>query len=52
MQDLTLIQDDDTMHLRRPEPHLRTSASGLETVDDSGNNSALLLFHQGSCQRA
>ncbi|XP_028574398.2 receptor expression-enhancing protein 2 isoform X1 [Podarcis muralis] len=37
MQDLTLIRDDDTVHLRSPEPRMRTSATGqLETVDDSG----------------
>ncbi|XP_054833295.1 receptor expression-enhancing protein 2 [Eublepharis macularius] len=37
MQDLTLIRDDDTVHLRSPEPRLRTSTTGLlETVDDSG----------------
>ncbi|XP_077182258.1 receptor expression-enhancing protein 2 isoform X3 [Paroedura picta] len=36
MQDLTLIRDDDTVHLRNPEPRLRTSTTGLlETVDDS-----------------
>nr|XP_056720007.1 receptor expression-enhancing protein 2 isoform X2 [Euleptes europaea] len=37
MQDLTLIRDDDTVHLRSPEPRLRTATTGLlETVDDSG----------------
>ncbi|XP_060096090.1 receptor expression-enhancing protein 2 isoform X2 [Heteronotia binoei] len=37
MQDLTLIRDDDTVHLRSPEPRLHTSTTGLlETVDDSG----------------
>ncbi|XP_061477955.1 receptor expression-enhancing protein 2 [Rhineura floridana] len=39
MQDLTLIRDDDTVHLRSPEPHKRTSATGLlETVDNSGTS--------------
>ncbi|XP_048345832.1 receptor expression-enhancing protein 2 [Sphaerodactylus townsendi] len=39
MQDLTLIRDDDTVHLRSPEPRLHTSATGLlETVDDSGTS--------------
>ncbi|XP_078241658.1 receptor expression-enhancing protein 2 isoform X3 [Pogona vitticeps] len=37
MQDLTLIRDDDAVHLRSPEPHMRTSPTGLlETIDDSG----------------
>ncbi|KAM6468757.1 receptor expression-enhancing protein 2 isoform 2-T2 [Liasis olivaceus] len=37
MQDLTLIRDDDTMHLRSPESNMHTSAKGhLETIDDSG----------------
>ncbi|KAH0629958.1 hypothetical protein JD844_012456, partial [Phrynosoma platyrhinos] len=37
MQDLTLIRDDDTVHLRSPESHMHTSTTGLlETVDDSG----------------
>ncbi|XP_026581809.1 receptor expression-enhancing protein 2 [Pseudonaja textilis] len=37
MQDLTLIRDDDTMHLQSPESHMHTSSKGhLETIDDSG----------------
>ncbi|XP_053148620.1 receptor expression-enhancing protein 2 isoform X4 [Hemicordylus capensis] len=37
MQDLTLIRDEDTVHLRSPEPRMRPSTTGLlETVDDSG----------------
>ncbi|XP_075712833.1 receptor expression-enhancing protein 2 isoform X2 [Rhinoderma darwinii] len=29
MQDLTLIQDDDAVHLQSPEPRLRSASSGL-----------------------
>ncbi|KAJ7316627.1 hypothetical protein JRQ81_002789 [Phrynocephalus forsythii] len=37
MQDLTLIRDDDAVHLRSPEPHMCASTAGLlETIDDSG----------------
>uniref|UniRef100_A0A8C4Y3U2 Receptor expression-enhancing protein n=1 Tax=Gopherus evgoodei TaxID=1825980 RepID=A0A8C4Y3U2_9SAUR len=36
MQDLTLIRDEDTVHLRSPKPQLRTSTSGFETIEDSG----------------
>nr|XP_006121705.1 receptor expression-enhancing protein 2 isoform X6 [Pelodiscus sinensis] len=36
MQDLTLIRDEDTMHLQSPKAQLRTSTSGLlETIEDS-----------------
>uniref|UniRef100_A0A452J354 Receptor expression-enhancing protein n=1 Tax=Gopherus agassizii TaxID=38772 RepID=A0A452J354_9SAUR len=35
MQDLTLIRDEDTVHLRSPKPQLRTSTSGFETIEDS-----------------
>ncbi|KAM9129310.1 receptor expression-enhancing protein 2 isoform 2-T3 [Pangshura tecta] len=35
MQDLTLIRDEDTVHLRSPKPQLRTSISGLDTIEDS-----------------
>ncbi|XP_073412991.1 receptor expression-enhancing protein 2 isoform X2 [Dendrobates tinctorius] len=35
MQDLTLIQDDDAVHMHSPEPRLRSSSSGLvETIMD------------------
>ncbi|XP_056430616.1 receptor expression-enhancing protein 2 isoform X2 [Hyla sarda] len=30
MQDLTLIQDDDAVHLQSPEPRLRSASSGVE----------------------
>lgn len=51
MQDLTLIRDDDTMHLRSPESRMRTSATGLlETVDDSGNGNPLMLFQESRYQ--
>ncbi|XP_066471833.1 receptor expression-enhancing protein 2 [Tiliqua scincoides] len=46
MQDLTLIRDDDTMHLRSPESRKRTSATGLlETVDDSGEEISVSQRH-------
>ncbi|XP_069829120.1 receptor expression-enhancing protein 2 isoform X3 [Dendropsophus ebraccatus] len=39
MQDLTLIQDDEAVHLQSPEPRLRSASSGLvETVVDQGKN--------------
>ncbi|XP_068133101.1 receptor expression-enhancing protein 2 isoform X2 [Hyperolius riggenbachi] len=35
MQDLTLIQDDDAVHMQNPEPRLRSASSGLvETIAD------------------
>lgn len=43
MQDLTLIQDDDAVHLQSPEPRLRSASSGLvETIVEqaSSNGSA------------
>lgn len=47
MQDLTLIRDDDAVHLRSPEPHTRTSATGLlETIDDSGIRNQFLLVQE------
>ncbi|XP_066573190.1 receptor expression-enhancing protein 2 [Amia ocellicauda] len=37
MQDLTLIHDEEDMHLRSSDPRLRSSAaSQLDSVDDSG----------------
>lgn len=37
MQDLTLIRDEDTVHLRSHEPQLHPPAgSRLETIEDSG----------------
>ncbi|KAM3924123.1 receptor expression-enhancing protein 2 isoform 2-T2 [Leptodactylus fuscus] len=38
MQDLTLIQDEDTVHLQSPEPRLRSASSGLvETLVDQAS---------------
>ncbi|XP_019361552.1 PREDICTED: receptor expression-enhancing protein 2 [Gavialis gangeticus] len=38
MQDLTLIRDEDGVHLRSPEPRLHPSGGGLlETIDDSAS---------------
>ncbi|XP_063303312.1 receptor expression-enhancing protein 2 isoform X1 [Pelobates fuscus] len=35
MQDLTLIQDNDAVHMQSPEPRLRSASSGLvETIAD------------------
>ncbi|PIO26893.1 hypothetical protein AB205_0128410 [Aquarana catesbeiana] len=35
MQDLTLIQEDDAVHLQSPEPRLRSASSGLvESIVD------------------
>ncbi|MBN3301192.1 REEP2 protein, partial [Amia calva] len=40
MQDLTLIHDEEDMHLRSSDPRLRSSAaSQLDSVDDSGARS-------------
>ncbi|XP_032642018.1 receptor expression-enhancing protein 2 isoform X2 [Chelonoidis abingdonii] len=41
MQDLTLIRDEDTVHLRSPKLQLRTSTSGLETIEDSGEEASV-----------
>uniref|UniRef100_A0A4W3K6U4 Receptor expression-enhancing protein n=2 Tax=Callorhinchus milii TaxID=7868 RepID=A0A4W3K6U4_CALMI len=39
MQDLTLIRDEDTLHLRSPESLMRTSTGNiLETINDSDVN--------------
>ncbi|XP_053148618.1 receptor expression-enhancing protein 2 isoform X2 [Hemicordylus capensis] len=49
MQDLTLIRDEDTVHLRSPEPRMRPSTTGLlETVDDSGEEVSASQRHNGS----
>ncbi|KAJ6667827.1 hypothetical protein lerEdw1_016148 [Lerista edwardsae] len=46
MQDLTLIRDDDTVHLRSHESRMHTSATGLlETVDDSGEEVSVSQRH-------
>lgn len=37
MQDLTLIRDEDTVHMRSHEPQLHPSGGSLlETIEDSG----------------
>ncbi|XP_051869656.1 receptor expression-enhancing protein 2-like isoform X2 [Pristis pectinata] len=37
MQDLTLLRDEDSIHLRSTDPHMRMSTSNiLETISDSG----------------
>ncbi|XP_072923895.1 receptor expression-enhancing protein 2 isoform X2 [Hemitrygon akajei] len=37
MQDLTLLRDEDSVHLRSPDPRMRTSTGNLlETISDSG----------------
>ncbi|NXX39787.1 REEP2 protein, partial [Tricholaema leucomelas] len=38
MQDLTLIRDEDTMHMRSHEPQLHPASAGLlETIEDSAS---------------
>ncbi|XP_064017795.1 receptor expression-enhancing protein 2 isoform X3 [Pogoniulus pusillus] len=38
MQDLTLIRDEDTVHIRSHEPQLHSSSGGLlETIEDSAS---------------
>lgn len=45
MQDLTLIRDEDGVHLRSPEPRRHPSGGGLlETIDDSGTKSFCLAI--------
>lgn len=47
MQDLTLIRDEDTVHMRSRDPQLHPSgASLLETIEDSGTEHLL-----GHCMR-
>ncbi|XP_006121704.1 receptor expression-enhancing protein 2 isoform X2 [Pelodiscus sinensis] len=49
MQDLTLIRDEDTMHLQSPKAQLRTSTSGLlETIEDSGEEASLSQRSNGA----
>uniref|UniRef100_A0A8C3SP82 Receptor expression-enhancing protein n=1 Tax=Chelydra serpentina TaxID=8475 RepID=A0A8C3SP82_CHESE len=48
MQDLTLIRDEDTVHLRSPKPQLRTSTSGLETIEDSGEEASVSQRSNGA----
>ncbi|XP_040263052.1 receptor expression-enhancing protein 2 [Bufo bufo] len=47
MQDLTLIQEDDAVHLQSPEPRLRSASSGLvETVVDQASSNCLAAEEQ------
>ncbi|XP_075065328.1 receptor expression-enhancing protein 2 [Mixophyes fleayi] len=47
MQDLTLIQDDDAVHLQSPEPRIRSASSGLvETVVDPAPSTCLAAEEQ------
>ncbi|XP_069620417.1 receptor expression-enhancing protein 2 isoform X2 [Ranitomeya imitator] len=47
MQDLTLIQDDDAVHLQSPEPRLRSASSGLvETIMDQAPSTCLVTEEQ------
>uniref|UniRef100_A0A8C6Z217 Receptor expression-enhancing protein n=1 Tax=Nothoprocta perdicaria TaxID=30464 RepID=A0A8C6Z217_NOTPE len=49
MQDLTLIRDEDTVHLRSHEPQLRPSAGSLlETIEDSGEESSVTQRSTGN----
>lgn len=42
MQDLTLIRDEDAVHMRSHDPQLRPSGvSLLETIEDSGTEHLL-----------
>lgn len=42
MQDLTLIRDEDTVHMQSHDPQLRPSGvSLLETIEDSGTEHLL-----------
>lgn len=42
MQDLTLIRDEDTVHMRSRDPQLHPSGSSLlETIEDSGTEHLL-----------
>ncbi|XP_066445936.1 receptor expression-enhancing protein 2 isoform X1 [Eleutherodactylus coqui] len=47
MQDLSLIQDDDAVHLQSPEPRLRSASSGLvENVVDQASSNCLAADEQ------
>ncbi|XP_040428915.1 receptor expression-enhancing protein 2 isoform X7 [Cygnus olor] len=49
MQDLTLIRDEDTVHLRSHEPQLHPpGASLLETIEDSGEESSVAQRSNGT----
>ncbi|KFP09181.1 Receptor expression-enhancing protein 2, partial [Egretta garzetta] len=49
MQDLTLIRDEDTMHIRSHEPQLHASGGSLlETIEDSGEESNVAQRSNGT----
>ncbi|KFV00132.1 Receptor expression-enhancing protein 2, partial [Tauraco erythrolophus] len=49
MQDLTLIRDEDTVHMRSHEPQLRPSGGSLlETIEDSGEESSVAQKSNGT----
>ncbi|XP_068265233.1 receptor expression-enhancing protein 2 isoform X2 [Nyctibius grandis] len=49
MQDLTLIRDEDTVHMRSREPQLHPSGGSLlETIEDSGEESSVAQKSNGT----
>ncbi|KFQ96429.1 Receptor expression-enhancing protein 2, partial [Nipponia nippon] len=49
MQDLTLIRDEDTVHMRSHEPQLHSSGGSLlETIEDSGEESSVAQRSNGT----
>ncbi|KFQ56654.1 Receptor expression-enhancing protein 2, partial [Pelecanus crispus] len=49
MQDLTLIRDEDSVHMRSHEPQLHPSGgSRLETIEDSGEESSVAQRSNGT----
>ncbi|KFP60333.1 Receptor expression-enhancing protein 2, partial [Cariama cristata] len=49
MQDLTLIRDEDTVHMRSREPQLHASGGSLlETIEDSGEESSVAQRSNGT----
>ncbi|XP_050761253.1 receptor expression-enhancing protein 2 isoform X2 [Gymnogyps californianus] len=49
MQDLTLIRDEDTVHMRSHEPQLHPSGGSLlETIEDSGEESSVAQRSNGT----
>ncbi|KFW75054.1 Receptor expression-enhancing protein 2, partial [Manacus vitellinus] len=49
MQDLTLIRDEDTVHMRSRDPQLHSSGGSLlETIEDSGEESSVAHRSNGT----
>lgn len=49
MQDLTLIRNEDTVHMRSRDPQLHPSgASLLETIEDSGTGAPARPLYETS----